>query len=104
VLIIAVIGGISYFEGAWIGALVYVLLETYTTSIPLIDRIGLTPDRFNTVIGLIVLLIMVLSPEGLVGILERVRRGRGVARPTDHSIEPPTTAHSPVQTTSGQEP
>ncbi len=41
VLIIAVIGGISYFEGAWLGALVYVLLDTYTDSIPLIDQIGL---------------------------------------------------------------
>jgi branched-chain amino acid transport system permease protein len=103
-LIIAVIGGISHFEGAWLGALVYVLLDTYTAEIPLIEYIGLTPDRFNTVIGLIVLLIMVLSPEGLVGILERLRRGRGIAKPTDHSIEPPTTAHSPVQTGAGQEP
>jgi branched-chain amino acid transport system permease protein len=104
VLIIAVIGGISYFEGAWLGALVYVLLETYTTSIPLIDRVGLTPERFNTVIGLIVLLIMVLSPEGIVGIIERVRRGRGLAKPIEHSIEPPTTSHSSVQAGSGQEP
>jgi branched-chain amino acid transport system permease protein len=103
-LIIAVIGGISYFEGAWLGALVYVLLDTYTADIPLIENIGLTPDRFNTVIGLIVLLIMVLSPEGLVGILERLRRGRGIAKPSEHSIEPPTTAHSPVQTGAGQEP
>lgn len=104
VLIIAVIGGISYFEGAWLGALVYVLLDTYTDSIPLIDRIGLTPDRFNTVIGLMVLLIMVLSPEGLVGILERVRRGRGGASPSEHSIELPTTSPTPVQTGSGREP
>ncbi len=100
-LIIAVIGGISHFEGAWLGAFVYVLLETYTTSVPLIDRIGLTPDRFNTVIGLMVLLIMVLSPEGLVGIIERARRGRGVTKPTEHSIEPPTTSPTPVQTGSG---
>ena len=92
-LIIAVIGGISYFEGAWLGAFVYVLLETYASSLPLIDRIGLTPDRFNTVIGLMVLLIMVLSPEGLVGILVRARRGVAMTKPTDHSIEPPTTAH-----------
>ncbi len=103
VLIIAVIGGISYFEGAWLGALVYVLLNTYTKSIPLIDRIGLTPDRFNTVIGLIVLLIMVLSPEGLVGILERAGRGRGVSKPTEHSIELPTTSPTTVQT-GGREP
>ena len=56
--------------------------STYTTSIPLIDRIGLTPDRFNTIIGLCVLLIMVLSPEGLVGIVERLRsRPRRSASP-----------------------
>lgn len=100
VLIIAVIGGISYFEGAWLGALVYVLLETYTGSLPLIDRVGLTPDRFNTVIGLIVLLIMVLSPEGLVGILARFRRGRhaghhagaGPVDPMDRSTATPSPA------------
>jgi branched-chain amino acid transport system permease protein len=100
-LIIAVIGGISYFEGAWLGALVYVLLETYTGDLPLIDRIGLTPDRFNTVIGLIVLLIMVLSPEGLVGILARFRgrraghpAGAGPADPVglSHPVTPSTTS------------
>jgi branched-chain amino acid transport system permease protein len=101
ILIIAVIGGISYFEGAWLGALVYVLLNTYTKSVPFIDQIGLTPDRFNTVIGLMVLLIMVLSPEGLVGILERVSRGRGLGKPTEHSVEPPTTSSSPAQTGTG---
>jgi branched-chain amino acid transport system permease protein len=104
VLIVAVIGGISYFEGAWLGAFVYVLLNIYTGSVPLIDRIGLTPDRFNTVIGLMVLLIMILSPEGLVGIVERARRGRGVGKPTDHSVELPTTSPTPVQTGSGREP
>lgn len=103
-LIIAVIGGISYFEGAWLGALVYVLLNTYAGSVPLIDRIGLTPERFNTVIGLMVLLIVVLSPEGLVGILERARRGRGVGKPTEHSVELPTTSPTPVQTGSRGEP
>ena len=106
-LIIAVIGGISYFEGAWLGALVYVLLETYTGDLPLIDRIGLTPDRFNTVIGLIVLLIMVLSPEGLVGILARFRgrraghpAGAGPADPVglSHPVTPstPSTAGTPA--------
>ena len=104
VLIIAVIGGISYFEGAWLGALVYVLLSTYTTSIPLIDRVGLTPDRFNTIIGLCVLLIMVASPEGLVGIIERLARRRGVGKPSEHSMEPPTTSHAPASSGLGQEP
>jgi branched-chain amino acid transport system permease protein len=103
-LIIAVIGGISYFEGAWLGALIYVLINKYTESVPLIDRIGLTPDRVDTVIGLMVLLIMVLSPEGLVGIIERARRGRGVGKPTEHSVELPTTSASPVQSGLGREP
>lgn len=71
-LIIAVIGGISYFEGAWLGALVFVAANNYLRSLPLVDRIGLTEDRFNTLIGLLVLLIMVLSPEGLVGIGRRI--------------------------------
>jgi branched-chain amino acid transport system permease protein len=75
-LIIAVIGGISYFEGAWLGAFVYVAAFTYLRDLPLIDRIGITEARFNTVIGGVVLLIMVLSPEGLAGIIERVRRWR----------------------------
>lgn len=104
ILIIAVIGGVSYFEGAWLGAFVYVLLNTYTESVPLIDRIGLTPDRFNTVIGLMVLLIMVLSPEGLVGIVERTGRGRSLRKPTEHTVEPPTMSPTPVQTGSGREP
>jgi branched-chain amino acid transport system permease protein len=105
-LIIAVIGGISYFEGAWLGAFVYVLLETYTRSLPLIDRIGLTPDRFNTVIGLIVLLIMVLSPEGLVGILERFRQSRRSGRPGAGPVDPAdpgsTSTSPPAATAAGR--
>jgi branched-chain amino acid transport system permease protein len=76
-LIIAVIGGVSYFEGAWLGAFVYVLIFTYLRDLPLVDQIGITEARFNTVIGIIVLLIMVLSPEGAAGIAERIRRRLG---------------------------
>lgn len=72
-LIIAVIGGISYLEGAWLGAFVYVAASNYLRELPLVDRIGITPDRFNTIIGAIVLIIMVLSPEGLMGTIERLR-------------------------------
>jgi branched-chain amino acid transport system permease protein len=75
-LIIAVIGGISYFEGAWLGAAVYVSANIYMRNVPLVDQIGITEARFNTVIGLLVLLIMVLSPEGIMGIIDRLRRGK----------------------------
>ncbi|WP_129667561.1 branched-chain amino acid ABC transporter permease [Phytoactinopolyspora endophytica] len=90
-LIMAVIGGISYFEGAWLGAFVYVLAFTYLRDLPLIDRIGITEARFNTVIGAVVLLIMVLSPEGLAGIAARVRRR--VRRPG--SVAPTAPAGGP---------
>jgi branched-chain amino acid transport system permease protein len=90
-LIVAVIGGISYFEGAWLGAFVYVAASTYLREVPVLASIGITADRFNTVIGLIVLLIMVLSPEGLVGILSSLGRG-GRRTPRRHSIETPATA------------
>ncbi|MFD2024366.1 branched-chain amino acid ABC transporter permease [Promicromonospora aerolata] len=83
-LIMAVIGGISYFEGAWLGAFVYVLVFTYLRDVPLLDQIGITEARLNTVIGAVVLLIMVLSPEGLAGIAEQVRR-RVRATRTRHS-------------------
>ena len=85
-LIIAVIGGISYLEGAWLGALVYVLANNYLRNVPLLDQIGITEARFNTVIGLLVLLIMVLSPEGIMGIVDRLRRGGRGAEPSVPAI------------------
>lgn len=88
ILIIAVIGGISSFEGAWLGALVYVAANAYLRALPLVDRIGLTEDRFNTLIGVLVLLIMVASPEGLTGVLGRTRRLLGGGRTPAPSDEP----------------
>lgn len=93
-LIIAVIGGISYFEGAWLGAFVYVLVFTYLRELPLVHHIGITEARFNTVIGATVLLIMVLSPEGLVGIIERLHRAR--RRVVATGATPTTDGHQPV--------
>ena len=60
VLIIAIIGGIGHPIGAFIGALVFVLLETFASD--LIDR-----DRFNTLIGAVFLIVILLSPGGLIG-------------------------------------
>lgn len=67
-LIIAVIGGIAHLEGAWLGAFVYVIANNYMRNLPFADSLGLTEARFNTVVGLLVLLIMVLSPDGLAGL------------------------------------
>ena len=40
--IVAVIGGISHLEGAWLGAFVFVVANNYMRSLPLVDRIGIT--------------------------------------------------------------
>lgn len=71
VLAAAVIGGLGRFEGAWAGAFVFTLLSTYAP--------GYT-DRFETLIGAILLAILVFFPDGLVGVwalLVRLRRLTG---------------------------
>ena len=67
--IVAVIGGISHLEGAWLGAFVFVIANNYMRSLPLVDRIGITEARFNTVVGVLVLVIVVASPNGLMGLI-----------------------------------
>jgi branched-chain amino acid transport system permease protein len=61
ILIIAVLGGMRHPIGPFIGAVVFVLLQTF--AIDLIDR-----ERFNLVIGGVFLAIVLFSPDGLLGI------------------------------------
>jgi branched-chain amino acid transport system permease protein len=65
VLIIAVLGGMNRPIGVFIGALAFTLLQNF--AIDLIDR-----ERFNTVIGLAFLLIVLFSPDGLLGLWGRL--------------------------------
>jgi branched-chain amino acid transport system permease protein len=71
-LTMAVIGGLYRLEGAWIGALVFTLLDVYLR--------GVTA-RFETWIGVIFLVIVVVSPDGITGLAglarERLRGARG---------------------------
>jgi len=72
ILIIAVIGGLYRLEGAWVGALVYALLDNYSREwTPEVGNI-LGPERFNTIIGIVFLVIVLASPGGLVGLWEQV--------------------------------
>lgn len=68
ILIIAVIGGLSRLEGAWIGALAYTLIDYYSRQYTPTWGLWLNPGRFATIIGLVFLLIVLLSPDGLIGI------------------------------------
>jgi branched-chain amino acid transport system permease protein len=60
VLIIAVLGGMRHPLGPFLGAIVFVLLQTF--AIDMIDR-----ERFNLVIGVVFLVIVLFSPDGLLG-------------------------------------
>ena len=81
------IGGLGRVEGAWIGALAFIVINNYIRDSWLTEvldtvRIG---GSFNTIIGLVFLLIVVLSPDGLMGLWDRawstVRRPRGGSGP-----------------------
>lgn len=92
-LVIAVIGGIATIEGAWLGALVFVVANNYMRQLPFASSVGLTEARFNTVVGLLVLLIVVISPNGLMGLIEKMRSGRNSTKDQSggQSTAQPTT-------------
>ena len=100
ILIIAVIGGLYRLEGAWVGALAYALIDNYSREwVPEVGNI-LGPARFNTIIGLVFLIIVLLSPGGLVGIWEdisdRLRgRRRGGGTPTKTTTAGPEGGPAP---------
>lgn len=70
ILIIAVLGGLRHPIGPFIGALVFVLLQNF--AIDLVSR-----ERFNLVIGTGFLLIVLFSPDGLLGLWARLRARLG---------------------------
>ena len=99
VLIMAVIGGLIRIEGAWIGALAYLIIENYARDIGFLfaeGQIRFFGGSFNTIIGVIFLIIVLASPDGLMGLWDRVwrtvtRRGGG----DEPGIEPPEPAPQP---------
>lgn len=76
ILVIAVVGGITRPIGAFIGALIYVLLSTFSPDV--LTTFGLSGERFNLLIGLGFLAVVFFSPDGVLGLWERwkARRAR----------------------------
>jgi branched-chain amino acid transport system permease protein len=74
ILIIAVIGGLSRLEGAWIGALAFAIIDYYARQNTPTLGLWLNPGRFATIIGVVFLLIVLLSPDGLIGIAQKLRK------------------------------
>ncbi|WP_346896343.1 branched-chain amino acid ABC transporter permease [uncultured Roseibium sp.] len=70
ILVIAIIGGLRHPIGPFLGAVVVTLMQTFA-----IDIIG--AERFNTLIGLVFLLIVFISPDGILGLWERFKPQAG---------------------------
>ena len=80
-LVIAVIGGLVRIEGAWLGAFAFIVINNEVTNRIPADGLWVVGGTFNTVVGLIFLAIVVVSPDGLMGLWDRGwslgRRGGG---------------------------
>jgi branched-chain amino acid transport system permease protein len=79
-LVIAVIGGLTRIEGAWLGAFAYIWISNEVTNRIPAEGLWVIGGSFNTVIGLAFLAIVIASPDGLLGVWDRswnVVRGRG---------------------------
>ena len=73
-LVMAVIGGLARIEGAWLGALAFIVINNEATNRIPSGGLPVIGGTFNTVIGFIFLAIVLISPDGLMGIWERLWR------------------------------
>ncbi|MFK7878763.1 branched-chain amino acid ABC transporter permease [Roseobacter sp.] len=74
ILVIAVIGGLSHPIGAFLGAFIYVLLKTF--AIDVLIALGLSGERFQLLVGLGFLIIVLFSTDGLLGLWKRLKESR----------------------------
>jgi branched-chain amino acid transport system permease protein len=95
VLVICVIGGLYRLEGAWLGALAFVLIQNYVRT----DNLPLIGGTFHTIVGAIFLIIVLISPGGLMGIWDSIvpRSPGPFARPSATAARSVDSAHAPVE-------
>jgi branched-chain amino acid transport system permease protein len=89
-LVICVIGGLARIEGAWVGAFAFIVINNYVRDVEL----PVVGGSFNTIIGLIFLAVVIVSPDGLMGLWDRLWRvsgRRGGGTPELASVTQPTT-------------
>jgi branched-chain amino acid transport system permease protein len=66
ILVIAVLGGMRHPIGPFIGAVIFVLLQNFAISI-------VSAERFNLLIGSVFLVIVLFSPDGVLGWWEKLK-------------------------------
>lgn len=84
VLMAAVLGGLGHPAGAYVGALLFSIVQNF--AIDFVDR-----ERFNTLIGLVFLGVVLFSPDGVTGL---VKRARAWFAPASRRIDPAPPAGS----------
>jgi branched-chain amino acid transport system permease protein len=96
-LVMAVIGGLVRIEGAWLGAFVFIVIQNYVRdfAVPGLSFGGtLFGGSFNTIVGIIFLVIVLVSPGGLIGIWDRgfaeLARRRNPPRADEPAASPGT--------------
>jgi branched-chain amino acid transport system permease protein len=85
ILVIAVVGGLAHPIGPFLGAILYALLRTFALDV--FSALGLESTRFNLLVGLAFLVVVLISPDGLIGVWQRWK-DRGKAAPP-----PPSGGH-----------
>ncbi len=78
-LVMAVIGGLVRIEGAWVGAFAFIVIQNYVRDfhVPGLSFGGtIFGGSFNTIIGIIFLALVIVSPDGVLGFWDRVSRSR----------------------------
>jgi branched-chain amino acid transport system permease protein len=89
-LVIAVIGGLRRIEGAWLGAVAFLVINNEVTNRIPSSGLPVIGGTFNTLIGVIFLAIVIVSPDGLMGLWDKAwsLAGRGRSRSGRGSAEP----------------
>jgi branched-chain amino acid transport system permease protein len=67
VLLTVILGGSSYFLGPVVGTVIAVWLDVLISQVT---------ERYNLVVGIIFLLIVLFSPTGVLGMLDSIRKGK----------------------------
>ncbi len=81
ILLIVILGGARYFWGPVLGTLIAVWLDVLISQ--------MTP-RYTTVIGVIFVLVIMIAPNGILGVLDQWLR-RGKSRGASHKQQPPSS-------------